>query len=117
MNAATVAEKMAVYDRLYAEASVYDHLCQAENGTCARKPPTCCVVQPGSRRENCDQLDPVHGCRIKTLMCKIWFCGFIKGLHPELVPLIEKWGEEAKALPGILYFQSRDDYERSLERA
>lgn len=116
MKPEEVAEKMAEYDRIFAEASAYDHLCQASNGSCARGTPTCCVVQPGSNRANCDQLDAVSGCRCKTLMCKIWFCGFMKGEHPELVPLIKKWGEEAARLPRIYFFQSRQDYERSLER-
>lgn len=116
MKPEEVAEKMAEYDRIFAEASTYDHLCHFESGKCLRGDPNCCVVQPGTNRANCDQLDLAHGCRVKTLMCKIWFCGFVKGQRPELVPLIEKWQKEVSELPGILFFQSRDDYEHLLSR-
>jgi hypothetical protein len=116
MSKEEIAEKMATYDRIFKEASEFDHLCQGSNGSCARGTPTCCIVQPGSLREACDNLDPINGCRINTLMCKIWFCGFMKGKHPELVPKIEEWAKQAATLPKIIYFQSRNDYERSLER-
>jgi hypothetical protein len=49
-------------------------------------------------------------------MCKIWFCGFMRREHPELDPMIEKWQKDIKVLPGIIFFQSRNDYERSLSR-
>lgn len=115
MKPEEVVEKMVIWDRLCKEAGDYDHLCAFKDGFCARGTPNCCVVQPGSRRENCDQLDPVHGCRIDTVMCKVWFCGFLKNLHPELAPMIARWAEETKKLPGIIYFQSRNDYQRMLE--
>jgi hypothetical protein len=110
-----VEEKMALWDRLHAEASKYDHLCGFENGKCRRGEPSCCMVQPGGRRPLCDNLDPESGCRINSIMCKTWFCGFIKELHPELKPLVEKWADEAMGLPGVFYFQSREDYESSLK--
>lgn len=114
MDAAQIAEKMAVYDRIYEEAAAYDHLCQFKDGVCARGTPNCCVVQPGARREKCDNLDPETGCRVKTIMCKIWFCGFLMRAHPELAPKVEEWQKDARALPGVIFFQSRRDYEISL---
>jgi hypothetical protein len=57
----------------------------------------------------------VSGCKVKSLPCKIWFCGFMKDRNPDLGPLIAKWNEEIKALPGMFFFQSREDYQQMLE--
>lgn len=113
-----IAEKMAIWDRLYDEGSKYAHLCKISNGSCARGEPTCCTIQPDSkRRPVCEMLDPVHGCRINTLMCKIWYCAFLKKDHPELIELTKAWDKEAReSLPGIIFYQSRGDYETSLRR-
>jgi len=116
MDDAIVAEKMALYDRLCEEAGKYSHLCGFKDGKCLRGDPVCCILQPGTRRAACDNLDPKNGCRVVSLPCKIWFCGFVRQLHPELDPLIEEWGKAAKALAGMLFFQSRTDYESSLRR-
>ena len=115
MSKEEIAEKMATYDRIFKEASEYSRLCEAEGASCLAGPFPCCVVQPGSRKPECEMRDPLAGCRIKTLMCKIWFCGAAKKKHPELKEKIAGWQAEIADLPGILFFQSRNDYERSLE--
>jgi len=114
MTEEEVAEKMAIYDKLCEEASQYAHLCDFKDGVCARGGQSCCILQPGERRDACDQLDRANGCRITSLPCKIWFCGFLRDLHPELDAKIAEWKEKASLLPHMLFFQSRTDYENSL---
>ena len=110
-----VDEKMATYDRIFKEAEGFGQLCEVEGESCLAGKFPCCVVQPGSRKPECDMLEPSTGCRIKTLMCKIWFCGAAKKKHPELQEKISGWQAAIADLPGILFFQSRNDYERSLK--
>jgi hypothetical protein len=108
MSPQEVEEKMKIYDRLYAEGEKFSHLCQIKDGKCFKPGgPTCCMRD--GIFQACERLGP-DGCRIKTLKCKLWFCGPLKQAHPEIE--LDMWiaNQEAESLPGLLFYQSREEY-------
>lgn len=116
MSAQEIAEIMAAYDRLYAEAEKLDRYCERTDVRCLGGRFPCCTLQPAPGKKFCDLLDPMTGCRGKSLLCKVWFCAAVRMKYPELDEELDRMRKEARALPGIYFFQSRNDYELELSR-
>jgi hypothetical protein len=111
MDQEEVDEKMTLYDEFYKEADGFSHLCGINNERCVRGIPCCGTLMPDSKNSACLHLDPKTGCRIKSLKCKLWFCGHIKSKHPEIfVRLLEMNAQADKELPGLKFYQSREEY-------